>query len=56
VMSDATGFSTYTASDLTPEGRAVRAYLKQPLALRASVEAWEIDLSDSTFLFASTSA
>jgi len=46
VMSDATGFSSYTASDLTPEGRAVRAYLKQPLALRASVEAWEIDLGE----------
>lgn len=43
VLSDTTGFSSMTASDLTPEGRAVREYLKQPLALRASLEAWEID-------------
>lgn len=46
MLSDMTGFSAMTASDLTPEGRAVRAYLKQPLALRASVEAWEIDLGE----------
>mmetsp|Transcript_36114 Transcript_36114/g.90859 ORF Transcript_36114/g.90859 Transcript_36114/m.90859 type:complete len:348 (-) Transcript_36114:296-1339(-) len=40
--------TTTTASDMTAEGRAVRAYLKQPVQLRASIEAWEIDVNDIT--------